>query len=70
MSKRTSYGKIYRPDVLFIQMSADIARTSTRVPVYPADAILLADGFKSKRQYKSVRADAFKRPRGRELHPR
>jgi hypothetical protein len=38
MFKRMSYGKIYRPNVLFV-------RTSTRVPIYPADAILPADGF-------------------------
>jgi hypothetical protein len=32
MSKWTTYGKIYRPDVRFIQMSAFVVRTSALIP--------------------------------------
>jgi hypothetical protein len=39
MSKQKYYGKIYRPDARVRR------RTSTRVRVYPVDAILSADGF-------------------------
>jgi hypothetical protein len=49
MSKRMSYGKIYCPDVLFVWTLADVVRTFTNVSVYPADAILLADGFNRPR---------------------
>jgi hypothetical protein len=35
----------YRPDVLFVRMSADVVRTSVHVRVYPADAVLTTDGF-------------------------
>jgi hypothetical protein len=40
MSKRTSYGKIYRPDVHFVWTSVDIVRTSACVRIYPADGFL------------------------------
>jgi hypothetical protein len=45
MSKRTSYGKIYRPDIHFVRMSASIVRTSARIHVYPTNAFLSTDGF-------------------------
>jgi hypothetical protein len=38
MSKRTSYGKFYRPDVCLVQ-------TSVHVRTYSADAVLPADGL-------------------------
>jgi hypothetical protein len=63
----------YRPDVLFVRTSADVVRTSARVRVYPADAILPADGFLPSadarvhpRGHERVRADACVRPRGHE----
>jgi hypothetical protein len=45
MSKQTSYGKIYRLDICFVQTCTDIVQTSARVRDYPADAFLPADGF-------------------------
>jgi hypothetical protein len=42
MSKWTSYGKNYRPDVRFVRMSVDVVQTSARVRVYPADGFLLS----------------------------
>jgi hypothetical protein len=85
MLKRTSYGKIYRPDVRFIQ-------TSARVRIYLADVQLPVHGFLCIRAGKNlsaptrdcVRADAMdlpalppsrpprslaSLPRGRELCP-
>jgi hypothetical protein len=66
MTKRMSYGKIYRQDVHLVRMSA-------RVCIYPTNTFLLADGFlpstptvKKKhprgRAYASTRTQA--RPRG------
>jgi hypothetical protein len=75
MSKRTSYGKNYHSEVRFIWTSVDDVRTSARVLVYPANAILLASGFlpsadavktASTRTIQRVRAGAG--PRGHASH--
>jgi hypothetical protein len=59
MSKWTSYGKIYHPDISFI-------RTSARAHVYPADAFLLPDGFlpSAPMVKKCLCADGLMHPRG------
>jgi hypothetical protein len=59
MSKRTSYSKIYRPDVRFV-------RTSACVRVYPADLFFPADGFlpSAPTIKKRVRTDGLMRSRG------
>jgi hypothetical protein len=53
MSKRTSYSKIYRPDVRFVR-------------VYPTDAFLPADGFlpSAPTVKKCIRADGLLLPGG------
>jgi hypothetical protein len=45
MSKRTTYGKRYHPDVRFVQTSTSVVQTSMHVRNYPADAVLPRDGF-------------------------
>jgi hypothetical protein len=58
-----------------VRTSADVVRTSARIRVYPADAVLPADGFlsfadavktASTRTQPSVRADTHLHPRGHE----
>jgi hypothetical protein len=59
MSKRTSYGKNYHPDVHFIQ-------TSARIRIYPGDGFLPSvDVVKTtSAQTWGVRTDGLASPRG------
>jgi hypothetical protein len=66
MSKRTSYGKIHRPNVRFVRTSANIFRTFACVRIYTTDVFLPVDGFLPSvpKVKKCICADGPMRPHG------
>jgi hypothetical protein len=62
MSKQTSYSKIYRPDIQFVQTSADVQAR----PQLPCRRIFTRGWVFTARSdsKKCIRADAPLRPRG------